>query len=510
MSFNHQVKYRGCVQVANFVPSQGQPRPGLIEANQCVKQVLAQVKSSKLVVLSVSAENGIKCVDTNEQPPKVIMRNSVYEIAHCGVDVSRPRMFTVIVGTKGANPQFFCHSFKAENKDSASRVTQATANACTKAFQEHKAKQGKGGGNRSAPKTNKPQQPVAANSADAKKLERMERMKRQSLKKITKKSKTVSKLTDDWFTPDMPRDDVNAKLKKARVGDFFIRESKSQIGDYAISVQTGKNIWTGLVIQSDDGFQLGNKGNALFDELTDLISYHIDNTFMNDDFGYPMALRLPLKNEKQREKSAAKSNSGSGPPSRSNSGNSLGNSASSPTPLSGWPSQPEVESDDEVDAELQDDGLSEAERFEKFMDSIHVRGDDNAIPDMSELDDALDSLNEVEAELEETEEEDFDPRAMMRAPVEKTISSMAEEMFDSLPQDDGMVGGADVRPVLVGSGLEMAQLGQIWMEVDQERRGKVDVDQLGLILGLIKQVQNGEAVSLDTLDPDTIGCPKLD
>ena len=70
----------------------------------------------------------------------------------------------------------------------------------------------------------------------------------------------------------MSRDDSNRKLKAARVGDFFVRESKSKPGDYAIGVQTGKNIWTGLILQSKDGFQLGNSGNDLFDELTDLIS----------------------------------------------------------------------------------------------------------------------------------------------------------------------------------------------------------------------------------------------
>ena len=45
------------------------------------------------------------------------MRSSVYEIAHCGVDVSRPRLFTCIIGTKGENAQFFCHVFKCESKD---------------------------------------------------------------------------------------------------------------------------------------------------------------------------------------------------------------------------------------------------------------------------------------------------------------------------------------------------------------------------------------------------------
>jgi hypothetical protein len=47
------------------------------------------------------------------------------------------------------------------------------------------------------------------------------------------------------------------------------------------------------VYRSDDGFQLGNKGNVLFDELVELISYYMGNSFMNDDFGYPLMLRTP-------------------------------------------------------------------------------------------------------------------------------------------------------------------------------------------------------------------------
>lgn len=70
---------------------------------------------------------------------QTVMKNSVYEIAHCGVDVSRPKMFTVIVGNKGEKATFFCHIFKCESKEAASRVTVAVANACTKAFQEHKS-----------------------------------------------------------------------------------------------------------------------------------------------------------------------------------------------------------------------------------------------------------------------------------------------------------------------------------------------------------------------------------
>ena len=49
-------------------------------------------------------------------------------------------------------------------------------------------------------------------------------------------------------------------------------EIATQVGNYAISVQTGKNIWTGLIHHSDDGFQLGNTKALLFDELTELIA----------------------------------------------------------------------------------------------------------------------------------------------------------------------------------------------------------------------------------------------
>lgn len=92
------------------------------------------------VVLSASPEQGIKCVDTSFNPPKVIMSNSVYEIAHCGCDVSKPRIFTCLVGTKGSDALFFCHVFKCDTKETAMKVTRAVAAACTQAYQEHQRK----------------------------------------------------------------------------------------------------------------------------------------------------------------------------------------------------------------------------------------------------------------------------------------------------------------------------------------------------------------------------------
>lgn len=204
------------------------------------------------------------------------------------------------------------------------------AQACTTAYQKHKNK--KGGASTSRPPAaasksaginrsrgaSKPDH-SAGDPNDAR-LQKMKDMRRASLKKrpSNAKPRIITKLTDEWFKPDMSRDDVNRKLKKARVGDFFVRESSSQVGNYAISVQTGKNIWTGLIHHSDDGFQLGNKGALLFDELTDLIGHHMANTFMNDDYGYPMSLRPnPIQ---EREQAKEKRSSGS----RSSSTGSVG------------------------------------------------------------------------------------------------------------------------------------------------------------------------------------------
>ena len=48
---------------------------------------------------------------------QVIMANTVFEIAHCGVDVGNPKVFTCIVGSKGPDPLFYCHVFKCDTKE---------------------------------------------------------------------------------------------------------------------------------------------------------------------------------------------------------------------------------------------------------------------------------------------------------------------------------------------------------------------------------------------------------
>jgi len=497
-TFNTEVKYRGCIQVTHWAPSPGQPRPGLIEANACVKRIFEQPKQSTTVVVSCSVDGGIKCVDTAFTPPKIVMKNSVYEIAHCGVDVSKPRLFTCIVGTKGDNPQFFCHVFKCESKDAASQTTRAVAAVCTEAFQSARdggGGGGGGGGSKPPPAKSSGARNTKAAPVDEAKIARQKKMRRASLKKAPTKIVVIAKLTDDWFVPDMGREEVQSKLREARVGDFFCRESKSNPGDYAISVQSGKNLWTGLIHQSDDGFQLGNKGNVLFDELVELISYYMGNSFMNDDFGYPLMLRAPRGQEESFPAPAPPSETESFPPPKPPS--------AAASPDGGWPSEEESGTDSD-----QEDDMAE---FERFMDSAAARGD--VMDADGEVN--MDALNGIMATMGPgttgASAAARAPAPMLPPPApKKTLKSQAQQIFDTLPKDEeNCLSGAAVRPVLMKSGLEIAMLGKVWMDVDSTRRGKIDLGQLGLMLGMIYQVQQGVEPNLATLDAAKCPCPTI-
>ena len=88
------------------------------------------------------------------------------------------------------------------------------------------------------------------------------------------------------------------------------------------------------------------------------------------------------------------------------------------------------------------------------------------------------------------------------------------------------MGGVDIRPTLLKSGLDTKALGGIWMEIDDERKGKVltvmlvhlqchmrleqiDREQLHMILALISNYQQNKKVSLEEIDFDAVPPPKL-
>jgi len=152
-------------------------------------------------------------------------------------------------------------------------------------------------------------------------------------------------------------------------------------------------------------------------------------------------------------------------------------------PTGGWPG-------DDVE------GMSE---FEKFMDSAECR---------QETDDG--GVAAATAGVASMGGGDFNPRAAA-PPPRKTLQSQATAIFSSCTSDaEACVSGAEIRPILMKSGLSIGDLGKIWMEVDQSRRGKVDCDQLALILGLMGQAQSGQAIALEQLDPATATTPTVE
>eukprot|EP00045_Choanoeca_perplexa_P007736 m.71167 g.71167 ORF g.71167 m.71167 type:complete len:570 (-) comp14193_c0_seq1:29-1738(-) len=564
MSFMHQeVKYRGMEPVLAFRPSQAQPRPGLIEANQCVKRLMARPKISRIAVISCSPDGGLNCVDTSFNPPEVILNNSVYEIAHCGVDAGKPKLFTVVVGKKETS-DFFCHVFKCATKDQASRFVRAVASACTLAFQNYQKQKAAGGAKGKAAPKRQGSKPKTAAAAPAKSRQAQIRssMRRPvggASRQAVRNGVPVPKLTDSWFRPSMSRGEVTTILRSGRIGDFIIRESQTRPGDYAISVQTGNQIWTGLVVRgSSGGYQLGERGGVSFGDLTDLIGHYAQNTFMNDGNGYPMALKMPDDTAWLDANQAAAPSGGStrAPDWRqSNKGASGGSPKRGSEPTFEQIMNGEYNPDEEVWPDSSgDEGAGEGDfvpgalptndkdAFEMFMNQGGFDVDENG--ELVALDDVADALQELEGG---DDDEDFVPGEMPSngggfddnfdaggapsggagfadsfgdsfepaagaAPAAEgpTLESVAQVIFDQVPVDEeSCISGAEARPLLLKSGLEVAMLGTIWMEVDSERRGKLDFDQLVLCLGMISQAQQGQDPSLETLDITTVTVPDL-
>ncbi|RCI04685.1 hypothetical protein CU098_002986 [Rhizopus stolonifer] len=63
--------------------------------------------------------------------------------------------------------------------------------------------------------------------------------------------------------------------------------------------------------------------------------------------------------------------------------------------------------------------------------------------------------------------------------------------FQQLGPREGKVSGADVKPILMESGLANEQLAQIWRLSDFDNDGYMDLDEFCIAMHLIKAVQNG-------------------
>lgn len=428
------------------------------------------------------------------------------------------------------------------------------------------------------------------------------------------------KLTDSWFRPSMTRGEVNTILRAGRIGDFIVRESQTRPGDYAIAVQTGNQIWTGLLVHGPSGFQLGERGGITFPEITELVAHYAQNTFMNDANQHPMALRVPDDTAWMEEAATAATFSRTSPSTRGvpdwRDRQQQQQTTTAPqeqeqefSPLAAlaqaqeddltfeqimngefnpeqeWPQSSGDEEDNNV--EFIPGGIPDNDKdaFEMFMNQGGFDVDENG--ELVPLDTVAKALDEIDQEGHDYEDEDeddddfvpgempsstsaadggfgddFDPTAAAtstssgfgddfeasitvknttttiqtngggfdddftpssapthgfeddfvggatQSPVEVLAQQIFEMHMDSADEDDCIQGG-DIRPTLMASNLPVETLGTIWMDVDSDRRGKLDVSQIALVLGLMAQAQMGQEPSLETLDLQTIDPPTM-
>jgi classical protein kinase C beta type len=100
-----------------------------------------------------------------------------------------------------------------------------------------------------------------------------------------------------WYRPDIPRQDVAAHLKGKPPGTFFVRESSSQPGCYALAMEVGGDKpWNGLITPTVD--QEGVTRYRLFvakkfNNLPELITHYSQNVVTADARGRDICLLLP-------------------------------------------------------------------------------------------------------------------------------------------------------------------------------------------------------------------------
>ena len=85
----------------------------------------------------------------------------------------------------------------------------------------------------------------------------------------------------------------------------------------------------------------------------------------------------------------------------------------------------------------------------------------------------------------------------------ETTAQLAKRVWEQLGlDDDGLADGGTLRPLLMESGLPVAQLGEVWQIADTQSRGSLSFGEFACLCGLIGQAQRGEPMDPTTVDPN--------
>ena len=79
-----------------------------------------------------------------------------------------------------------------------------------------------------------------------------------------------------WYLSDATKEEIRG-LKADQVGSFLVHDSKTQAGNYCISVWTGDYIYTGLIEHNDNGFAFEGEERTFFSLRKLVMHYTEDN-----------------------------------------------------------------------------------------------------------------------------------------------------------------------------------------------------------------------------------------
>ena len=100
-----------------------------------------------------------------------------------------------------------------------------------------------------------------------------------------------------WYRPDIAREDMGKALKGLPTGSFFVRESSSQPGCYALSVATGGGKrWNGLItptVDNDGTTKFRLYITHKFNSFSDLVQFYSKNAVTKAEDGREVFLLMP-------------------------------------------------------------------------------------------------------------------------------------------------------------------------------------------------------------------------
>lgn len=99
--------------------------------------------------------------------------------------------------------------------------------------------------------------------------------------------------TERWFHGSMSAKEAERLLlDKGKNGSYLVRESVRRPGDFALTIRSEDSFMHVMIRNNNNKFDVG--GGTLFDTITDLVDYYIENPMVEKNGGTVVQLKQPL------------------------------------------------------------------------------------------------------------------------------------------------------------------------------------------------------------------------